>query len=61
VVLRQERSAPLLQALERWATEVAPSVVAGSPLGKAWTYLRLSTTIHQETPNRRPVGIACSV
>jgi len=39
VVLRQERSAPLLRALERWATEVAPSVVAGSPLGKAWTYL----------------------
>ena len=27
----------------------------------AYAYLRLSTTIHQETPNRRPVGIACSV
>lgn len=39
VELRQERSAPLMRALERWATEVAPSIVKGSPLGKAWTYL----------------------
>lgn len=39
VVLRQERSAPLMGALHKWATEVAPSIVKGSPLGKAWTYL----------------------
>jgi len=39
VELRQERSAPLVRALETWATEVAPSIVQGSPLGKAWTYL----------------------
>jgi len=39
VALRQERSAPLMRALETWATEVAPSIVKGSPLGKAWTYL----------------------
>jgi transposase len=39
VTLRQERSAPLMVALERWAVEVAPSIVEGSPLGKAWTYL----------------------
>lgn len=40
VTLRQERSAPLMRALERWAIEVAPSIVEGSPLGKAWTYLK---------------------
>jgi len=40
VALRQERSAPLMRALETWATEVAPSIVKGSPLGKAWTYLK---------------------
>lgn len=39
VALRQERSAPLMRALERWATEVARSIVKGSPLGQAWTYL----------------------
>lgn len=39
VALRQERSAPLMGALETWATEVAPSIVMGSPLGKAWTYI----------------------
>ena len=39
VMLRRERSAPLLRALHKWATEVAPSIVKGSPLGKAWTYL----------------------
>lgn len=37
--LRQERSLPLVQALETWATKVAPSIVKGSSLGKAWTYL----------------------
>lgn len=39
VALRQKRSAPLMRALKTWATEVAPSIVEGSPLGKAWTYL----------------------
>ncbi len=39
VALRQERSAPLMRALEKWAVEVAPSIVQGSTLGKAWTYL----------------------
>lgn len=39
MALRQERSAPLMRALETWGTEVAPSIVGGSPLGKAWTYL----------------------
>ncbi len=28
-----------MRALETWAVEVAPSIVKGSPLGKAWTYL----------------------
>lgn len=31
--------APLMRALGTWATEVAPSIVSGSPLGKAWVYL----------------------
>jgi len=39
VALRQERSAPLVDALGAWAEKVAPSIVKGSPLGKAWTYL----------------------
>ncbi len=39
VVLRQERTAPLMRALEKWMAEVAPSIVQGSPLGKAWTYI----------------------
>ncbi len=29
-----------MHALEKWATVVAPSIVKGSPLGKAWTYLK---------------------
>lgn len=39
VLLRQERSAPLVRALERWAVDVAPSIEGESPLGAAWTYL----------------------
>lgn len=39
VRLRQERSVPLMKALGDWATEVAPTIVKGSPLGKSWTYL----------------------
>jgi transposase len=37
--LRQARAVPLMEALERWARTVAPSIEAGSPLGQAWTYL----------------------
>ena len=37
--LRQERAVPLMDALERWARTVAPTVERQSPLGKAWTYL----------------------
>jgi transposase len=38
VALRQERSVPLMDALDVWAQTVAPTVEVGSPLGKAWTY-----------------------
>jgi transposase len=36
--LRQERSVPIMDALEAWAVKVAPGIEPGSPLGKAWTY-----------------------
>jgi transposase len=38
--LRQERSVPLMNALAEWAARVAPTIEEGSPLGKAWTYLK---------------------
>ena len=38
--LRQERSAPLVRQLRKWAEDVASSIVSGSELGKAWTYLQ---------------------
>jgi len=37
--LRQQRSVPIMAELLDWAREVAPTIVKGSPLGKAWTYL----------------------
>lgn len=40
VALRQARSVHLMDALGNWAERVAPSVEPGSPLGKAWTYLK---------------------
>ena len=39
LALRQERSVPIMAELQQWAVEVAPTIVRGSPLGKAWTYL----------------------
>jgi transposase len=39
LLLRQERSSPMMAALEAWAVEVAPGIERGSPLGQAWTYL----------------------
>lgn len=39
LALRKERSVPLMDALERWAREVASTIETGSPLGQAWTYL----------------------
>jgi transposase len=39
LALRKERSVPMMNALERWAREVAPTIESGSPLGQAWTYL----------------------
>jgi transposase len=39
LALRQERSVPLMQNLIAWAKDVEPTIVKGSPLGKAWTYL----------------------
>lgn len=39
LALRQERSVPIMAELLDWAREVAPTIVKGSPLGKAWTYL----------------------
>ena len=47
VALRQERSAPLVRALAQWCREVAPSIVRGSPLGAAWTYLNNQWTTLQ--------------
>jgi hypothetical protein len=38
--LRKEPSAPLVEALKRWTEDVAPTIVSGSELGKAWTYLQ---------------------
>ncbi len=39
LALRQERSVPMMAKLLDWADDVAPTIVKGSPLGKAWTYL----------------------
>ena len=39
LALRQERSVPIMTALIAWAKDVQPTIVTGSPLGKAWTYL----------------------
>jgi transposase len=38
--LRQERSVPLMAALLGWGRAVESSIVKGSPLGQAWSYLR---------------------
>ena len=38
LALRQERSVPIMRALVHWAEVVQPTIVKGSPLGKAWTY-----------------------
>lgn len=40
LALRQERSVPLMAALLAWGRAVEPTVVKGSPLGQAWSYLR---------------------
>ena len=37
--LRLERSLPMMRALVAWAQAVQPTIVTGSPLGEAWTYL----------------------
>lgn len=37
--LREQRSVPLYRALLAWRVDVQPTIVTGSPLGKAWTYL----------------------
>lgn len=39
LVLRQERTLPMMQALIAWARRMQPTIVKGSPLGQAWTYL----------------------
>ncbi len=39
LALRQERSLPMMRALIEWARAVQPTIVTGSPLGEAWTYL----------------------
>jgi len=39
LLLRQERSVTIMAELVKWARDVAPTIVTGSPLGKAWTYL----------------------
>lgn len=39
LALRQERSVPIMHALVEWAHVVQPTIVKGSPLGKAWLYL----------------------
>ena len=36
---RQERSVSIMKTLISWATDVQPTIVTGSPLGEAWTYL----------------------
>ena len=38
LALRQERSVPIMGALVDWAEVVQPTIVKGSPLGKAWIY-----------------------
>ena len=37
--LRRERSVAIMAELIGWAKKIQPSIVTGSPLGKAWTYL----------------------
>jgi len=39
LLLRQERSRPIMQALLHWGQVVQPTIETGSPLGQAWTYL----------------------
>ncbi len=39
LALRQERSLPMMSQLLRWARDIQDSIVTGSPLGEAYTYL----------------------